>query len=382
MLFSREGQFVLSSDGVMTPKSAKVDQITQFDYSDQAQPIGIGQSIFFINNRINYCSLMRYYTVQDVADLKDAQDTSAHIPTYIPRGIFRLSGNTTDNTVLMCSRAVPNTLWVFKYIILNGQNLQQSWSKWVFRYEGSEVLLAEFVGPDIYLLINTDGGLFLQKTGLTGNALDFEDQPVRYFMDRKAKYEIPSSAKYSDYNDETTVSLKDIYGAVPKSGVATYCLVGPDGYYHQISSWDSKGNFKIKGDIRGQTFFVGRQYEFLVKLSKQVIKNASDSSVTPQDQGRLQLRNYWFNYNKSGPFYCYVDNEEKNRHFVYSCTSRNLGVSTNTLSKQPLSTGKFKFPIQDNSLEVDITVKSDNPLPINLISGGWQGLYIRRNSRV
>lgn len=382
MLFSREGQFVLSSDGVMTPKSAKVDQITQFDYSDQAQPIGIGQSIFFINNRINYCSLMRYYTVQDVADLKDAQDTSAHIPMYIPRGIFRLSGNTTDNTVLMCSRAVPNTLWVFKYIILNGQNLQQSWSKWVFRYEGSEVLLAEFVGPDIYLLINTDGGLFLQKTGLTGNALDFEDQPVRYFMDRKARYKIPSSAKYSDYNDETTVSLKDIYSAVPKSGVATYCLVGPDGYYHQISSWDSEGNFKIKGDIRGQTFFVGRQYEFLVKLSKQVIKNASDSSVTYEDQGRLQLRNYWFNYNKSGPFYCYVDNEEKDRHFVYSCTSRNLGVSTNILGKQPLSTGKFKFPIQDNNLEVDITVKSDSPLPINLISGGWQGLYIRRNSRV
>lgn len=383
MLFSREGQFVLSSDGVLTPKSAKVDQITQFDYSDQAQPIGIGQSIFFINNRINYCSLMRYYTVQDVADLKDAQDTSAHIPTYIPKGIFRLSGNTTDNTVLMCSRSVPNTLWVFKYIILNGQSLQQSWSKWTFRYEGSQVLFAEFVGPDIYLLINTDGGLFLQKTGLTGNALDFADEPVRYFMDRKARYVVPSNAKYSDFNDETTLSLRSIYGAVPKQGVATYCLVGPDGYYHEISNWDSNGNFKIKGDVRGQTFFVGRQYEFLVRLSKQVIKNSSaQGAVTSEDQGRLQLRNYWFNYSKSGPFYCYVDNEQKNRHFVYSCTSRNLGVSSNLLGKQPLSTGKFKFPIQDNNLEVDITVKSDNPLPINLISGGWQGLYIRRNSRV
>ena len=202
-------------------------------------------------------------------------------------------------------------------------------------------------------------------------------------MDRKTRYKIPSSAKYSDYKDETTVSLKDIYGAVPKSGVATYCLVGTDGYYHQISSWDSNGNFKIKGDVRGQTFFVGRQYEFLVRLSKQVIKNSSaQGAVTSEDQGRLQLRNSWFNYSKSGPFYCYVDNEQKNRHFVYSCTSRNLGVSSNLLGKQPLSTGKFKFPIQDNNLEVDITIKSDNPLPINLISGGWQGIYIRRNSRV
>lgn len=383
MLFSREGQFVLSSDGVMTPKSAKVDQITQFDYSDDAQPIGIGQSIFFINNRVNYSSLMRYYTVQDVADLKDAQDTSAHIPTYIPKGIFRLSGNTTDNTVLMCSRTVPNTVWVFKYIILNGENLQQSWSKWTFRYEGSEVLLAQFVGADLYFLINTDGGLFLQKSGLTGNALDFSDEPVRYFMDRKIRYVIPQDATYSDYNDYTEVSFMDIYGAIPKPGSATYCLVGPDGYYHEVSQWDAQtGKFKIRGDIRGKVYFVGRQYEFMATLSKQVIKQASGDTITSEDQGRLQLRYYWMNYSNSGTFDCLVDNESKNKHFKYTCTSKYLGSSQTILGKQQLHTGKFKFPIQDNNLEVDITIKSDNPLPINLISGGWQGLYIRRNTRV
>lgn len=383
MLFSRQGQFVLSSDGVMTPKSAKVDQITSFDYSDDAQPVGIGQSIFFINNRINYSSLMRYYTVQDVADLKDAQDTSAHIPTYIPKGIFRLSGNTTDNTVLMCSRSVPNTVWVFKYIIINGQSLQQSWSKWTFGYEGSQILLAQFVGADIYFLINTDGGLFLQKSGLTGNALDFSDQPVRYFIDRKIRYVIPQNAKYSDYNDYTEVSFKDIYGAVPNQDSATYCLISPQGYYNKVSEWDSQtGVFRIRGDIRGQVFFVGRQYEFSATLSKQVIKNSSNDTVTSQDQGRLQLRYYWINYSKSGTFDCLVDNNSKNKHFKYTCTSKYLGASQTILGKYQIHTGKFKFPVQDNNLEVDITIKSDNPLPLSLISGGWEGLYIRRNTRV
>lgn len=383
MMFSRQGQFVLSSDGVMTPKSAKVDQITSFDYSDDAQPVGIGQSIFFINNRINYSSLMRYYTVQDVADLKDAQDTSAHIPTYIPKGIFRLSGNTTDNTVLMCSRSVPNTVWVFKYIIINGQSLQQSWSKWTFGYEGSQVLLAQFVGADIYLLINTDGGLFLQKSGLTGNALDFSDQPVRYFIDRKIRYVIPQNAKYSDYNDYTEVSFKDIYGAVPNQNSSTYCLISPQGYYNKVSEWDSQtGVFRIRGNIRGQVFFVGRQYEFSATLSKQIIKNSSNDTITSQDQGRLQLRYYWINYSKSGTFDCLVDNTYKNKHFKYTCTSKYLGASQTILGKYQIHTGKFKFPVQDNNLEVDITIKSDNPLPLNLISGGWEGLYIRRNTRV
>lgn len=382
MLFSREGQFVLSSDGVMTPKSAKVDQITSFDYSDDAQPLGVGQSIFFISNRVNYCSLMRYYTVQDVADLKDAEDVSAHVPTYIPKGIFRLSGNTSDNVITLCSRTHPNTVWIFKYIIQNSQSLQQSWCKWTFRYEGTQVLLAEFVGSEIYFLINTDGGLFLEKSMLTGQAVDFSDEPVRYFMDRKVRYVIPATNKYSDYNDYTEVSLKDVYGAVPKIGSATYCLVGTDGYYHQVSSWDDNGVFKVTGDLRGMTYFVGRQYEFDVVLSRPTIKKTtSDGATISEDEGRLQLRYYWFNYSNSGTFDVSVDNDVKNKHFKYTCTSKVLSESPLVLGSYRVATGKFKFPVQDNSTEVKITVTSDNPLPVNLISGGWEGYYIRRNSQ-
>lgn len=382
MLFSREGQFVLSSDGVMTPKSAKVDQITSFDYSDDAQPLGVGQSIFFISNRVNYCSLMRYYTVQDVADLKEAEDVSAHVPTYIPKGIFRISGNTSDNVITLCSRTHTNTVWIFKYIIQNSQSMQQSWCKWTFRYEGTQVLLAEFVGSEIYFLINTEGGLFLEKSMLTGQAVDFSDEPVRYFMDRKVRYVIPYTNKYSDFNNYTEVSLKDIYGAVPKIGSATYCLVGTDGYYHQVFEWDSNGVFRVTGDLRGATYFVGRQYEFDVVLSRPMIKKTTaDGATTSEDEGRLQLRYYWFNYSNSGTFSVFVDNDVKNKHFKYTCTSKVLSESPLVLGSYRLATGKFKFPVQDNSTEVKITVTSDNPMPVNLISGGWECYYIRRNSQ-
>lgn len=118
MLFSREGQFVLSSDGVMTPKSVKCDQITNFDYDTNVQPISIGPSIFFVNDRVNYCSVMRYYSLQDVADLKDAEDVSAHVPTYIPKGITRLSGNTTENVIVAISSTTPNIVYCYNLFLL------------------------------------------------------------------------------------------------------------------------------------------------------------------------------------------------------------------------------------------------------------------------
>lgn len=385
MLFSREGQFVLSSDGVMTPKSVKCDQITNFDYNPMVQPISIGPSIFFTNDRVNHSSLMRYYSLQDVVDLKDAEDVSAHVPTYIPKKVTRLSGNTTENVVTLVNTDNPNTVFCYKFILQNGVSEQQAWFKWIFGYKGTEVVLAEFVDSTIYFLINSPNGLFLDKAQLTGNVVDFPDEPVRLFMDRKIEYNIPENAKYRDFEDYTEISLKDVYGYASKpTGEYSYYVVAKDGSVWEFDDWDeAEGKLRLYGDHRGQSVFIGMSYYFYTALSKQNIKKSTDSGgVVAEDEGRLQLRYYWFNYSKSGVFDCHVNNEIKNKHFKYRFTGRNLGESRTKLGANNLYTGKFKFPVQDDNNEVVISVSSNNPQPLNVISGGWEGLYIRRNSAV
>lgn len=385
MLFSREGQFVLSSDGVMTPKSVKCDQITNFDYNPMVQPISIGPSIFFTNDRVNHSFLMRYYSLQDVVDLKDAEDVSAHVPTYIPKNVTRLSGNTTENVVTLVNTDNPNTVFCYKFILQNGVSEQQAWFKWIFGYKGTEVVLAEFIDSTIYFLINSPNGLFLDKAQLTGNVVDFPDEPVRLFMDRKIEYNIPENAKYSDFEDYTEISLKDVYGYASKpTGEYSYYVVAKDGSVWEFDDWDeAEGKLRLYGDHRGQSVFIGMSYYFYTALSKQSIKKSTDSGgVVAEDEGRLQLRYYWFNYSKSGVFDCHVNNEIKNKHFKYQFTGRNLGESRTKLGANNLYTGKFKFPVQDDSNEVVISVSSNNPQPLNIISGGWEGLYIRRNSAV
>ena len=388
MLFSKEGQFVLSSDGVLTPKSAKCDQITSFDYNPKVRPISIGSNIFFINEKINSSSLMRYSSLQDVADLKDADDTSAHIPTYIPKGITRLSGNTSENLITLVNSNNPNTVYCFKFIIQqDGTVMQQAWFKWSFGYDSgvdrTEVLLAEFIDKTLYFLVNSPNGLFLEKAELTGNTIDFPYEPIRLFMDRKISYMIPSHAKYSDFENYTEINLKDVYGYVSKcTGDYSYYVVTEEGSLTEFTKWDeTKGTLRISGDLRGYSVFIGKSYDFSVVFSKQNIKRGTNTGgVVAEVEGRLQLRYYWLNYSNTGVFECHVDNEVKDKHYKYKCTGRTLSESRTKLDKPNLHTGKFKFPIQDNNDEVTISVFSNNPQPLNLISGGWEGYYTRRNT--
>lgn len=382
MLFSREGQFILGSDGVMTPKSVKVDQVSSFEYNPNVQPINIGNSIYFINNRVNYCSLMRFYTIQDVADLRDAEDCSSHVPRYIPTGVNRLSGNSTENVITCLSDSTPNVVYAYKFILVNGNTLQQSWFKWNFGTDNSIVLLAEFINANIYIVISTPSGLYLEKAELTGNTLDYPDEPVRLFMDRKIEYTIPQGNKYSDLNNYTEVSLKDVYGATPTEGT-TYFLVTPEGYLYSTDQWDDNGIFRLTGDLRNEKVFVGRQYVFDVTLSRPLIKQSnSQGAVVSEDEGRLMLRYFWFNYADSGVFNTKVTNSLKHKEYTYTCTSKNLGVSDVLLGVNKVFNGRFRFPVHELNNEVTIKLYSDNMLPLNIVSGGWEGMYVRRTQKV
>ena len=382
MLFAREGQFVLGSDGVLTPKSVKVDQVSSFVYNPNVQPINIGNSIYFINDRVNYCSLMRFYTLQDVADLRDAEDCSSHVPRYIPTGITRLSGNSTENVITCLSDNTPNTVYTYKFILVNGNTIQQSWFKWTFGTDDSRVLLADFINANIYMIISTPSGLFLEKAKVTGNTLDYSDEPVRLFMDRKTEYTIPQGNKYSDFNNYTEVSLKDVYGTTPTEGY-TYFLVTPEGYLYKTNEWDDNGVFRLTGDLRNKKVFVGRQYVLDVTLSRPLIKqNNSQGAVVSEDEGRLMLRYFWFNYSDSGVFNTKVINSLKHKEYTYTCTSKNLGVSDLLLGVNKVFGGRFKFPVHELNNEVAIKLYSDNMLPVNIVSGGWEGMYVRRTQKV
>lgn len=380
ILFSREGQFVLSSDGTMTPKSVKCDKITGFVYKPTVAPINIGASIYFFNTRVDYGSLMRFYTVQDVSDLKDAEDCSAHIPSYIPNDIQRLSGNTTFDIVTLVNKS--NIVYLYKYIIQSGQELQQSWSKWDFG-DRVEVHIAEVIDDTIWLIFRNKvgGNFYIEKLSLRNNLKDFSNEPYRVFLDHKISVKLPEgSTYYDDYSNTTTYSLSDLYSDSTGASEFSdgYLLVDLKGFIQDFTGT----KITLSGDWRGRDVIVGKKVPVDYQLSTIKIKQGNNGAVTSENAGRLQLRYFWVNFADSGVFTVKVKDTGRNQEYSYKATSKYFSKSDNIMGKVTLHSGKFKIPVQRNTDDVAISIVDDSPLPLMIVSGGWEGLYARRTQKV
>lgn len=382
LLWSDQAQFVLSADGILTPTSAKLDMATEFEVTEQARPFGLGRGVYFVSPRAKYSAVRRYYAVQDVTKVKNAEDISSHVPSYIPNGVFKIHGSSTENFISVLTAGAPNKVFIYKFLYLEETLAQQSWSHWDFG-EGNKVLCCELIGAVMYLVLDTPSGVFLEKIEFTQHTKDFTLEPYRLYMDRKAVFTIPAD-RYDNDNYTTHFSLYEVYGRNPLSG--DYFVVFPDGSVNEFpcpnGGWDStNGLIVFDGDLAGTTVIVGEKYCMHYEFSKFLIKQTdAQGGTSTEDIGRLQLRRAWVNFNESGNFRLEVTNQ--GRDFTYHMTGKQAGTNTMIVGEENLQTGQFRFPMAGNAKVIKLTLKSDTPGPVAIIGGGWEGNYVRRSGGI
>ncbi|QNJ57473.1 tail tube protein B [Pseudomonas phage Waldo5] len=378
LLWSDQAQFVLSANGVLSSKTIELDLTTEFDVSDGARPFGIGRGVYFAAPRASYTSIKRYYAVQDVSDVKSAEDLSGHIPTYIPNTVFALHGSGTENFVSILSDATPNRVFVYKFLYLEETLQQQSFSYWDFG-KGVTILAACCIGSYCYLMLDRPEGVYLERMEFTQNTTDFSIEPYRTYVDMK---QVITLGVYDDELNTTSFDLRTAFGGQPPAFDDVLMTIDAQGglKIHTSENWAAWPFIYFTGNRSGEQVVLGKRYQFTYEFSKFLIKQqADDGSVSTEDSGRLQLRRAWINYEDSGAFVISVNNGSS--EFTYAMTGGLLG-SQRVLGEPSKGTGQFKFPVTGNALNQRVTITSDNPNPLNVIGCGWEGNYIRRTNGI
>lgn len=380
VLFSANSQFIMSADGVLTPQNAAAPLATQFTAAKEVKPVGAGRRMYFIVKRAEFSSMDEYYTMNDTMGTKDAQDVSSHVPSFIPNGVYEICSSNNEHILLVLSTGNTSRIYVYKYLFSEEARMQSSWSYWEFK--GATIYGGGFFGSTFYMLLSRNGELFMEKMVFTYNTKDYNDEPYRVFLDRKAVSAPIANENFDELTYQTHLHIAKAYGNHLSVG-AKYGVVTSDGHYYEFSYNDVKNdNVYINRDLRGQKVTFGELFTFFVQLSQFFIKQRGESGVVAEDEGRLQVSRMKLNFAKSGYFEVHVTPKDTRNAHVYYHTARILGATNNKMNVIPMETGSMIIPVMSKNDNCQISIKTQAPTAMSLIGFTWEGNYIKRTRTI
>jgi hypothetical protein len=224
VLFSDEAQFYMTAVDILTPKTASIQQTTEFSVDQVSKPTIVGKNIFFPFSRGKFSGIMEYFLTQDTLEF-NGTDVTAAIPSYLQGTIRKIVSSNNEQIVVVLTEDSPSTLYVYKYFKAEDQKIQSSWSKWEYpENENVKILDIEFIENELYLVVDnkSDGtrsdlenpnDLFFSKRGLYIESINVKeltneltnDEFVK--LDKKINESKLVSKEYNQQDNTTSFTL-------------------------------------------------------------------------------------------------------------------------------------------------------------------------------
>jgi len=396
ILFSEQTQFVLTSSADnLTPKTANVIVVTEFESSAAAQPVGSGSSIYFLTQKGSFAGI-REYILQGESQIRDAANITIHVPRLIPSNVFKMAVSTNQDILVVLGSDNANKLYVYRW--LYGEGGQKALSAW-FTYSintNRSILNVDFIGTDLFAVIEEANKVTLEKIPFETEFRE-PNASFQYHLDHKVTEATTGvSVSYSSGTGLSTFTVPyrlranmNIVGRYLGSG-ETSTFVDAQGNTKTLTSGQvlstsnatdgSTSTITAIGDFRNSKFIIGEPYEMHYRFSKQRLTEQGAGS--PEYVGaRLQLHHFYIKYEDAGFFKVEVTPENRDTS-THKFTGRLLGAASAAIGQINLDTGTFKVPIMSKSDRVDIDIKNDTFLPTRLASAEYEGTFHIRSRRI
>lgn len=131
IIFGSHGQYKLSAQDVLSPKTAAITGIGKNAYAKGTGIIASGARLYFGHQNGEYFVVSEFGT-SGVTGNKEANSITSHVPCLIPftKGC-RAAGTENTDTIAVISPRTPDTLYMYQYYISGANRLQSAWHKFV-----------------------------------------------------------------------------------------------------------------------------------------------------------------------------------------------------------------------------------------------------------
>ena len=390
ILFSDQYQFRFNAaQTVLTPATAQITVLTQYEIDSNVRPIQVAGSIVFAQASGDW-SQFREFSIRGAgtALVADAQSLTEYASSYIPSSCYRLTANDTGNAwyVISSKSGYGKRIYTYKYFYRNSgggaERVQGSWSYWE-PSGADEILQILCVQEVMYVLARYGTDVFLERLSVK-DRLEEDQTTYPVLLDRRITNTTvtPSAVRASagTYNANTkttswtlpfTIKSKTQAWSAYQTGFNGGVLLG------QASSGNT---ITARGDWTGATVFFGEVYDMTYRFSRFKLYRDIGGGKAAANSTRSQIRKAQLRYQDTGYFEIGVTAERRStvtyRFDGTLLATRGSMLGTADVGKDVnwLYSGVFDIPIQSKGENCIVEIHNPTPHPCKFSTCEWTGL--------
>mgnify|MGYP007077390489 CR=1 FL=1 len=397
LLFSERQQFqVYATDAsVLTPTSAVIRTLSNYEMATNVQPVDIGTTTAFVSRVPGYSKLFTM-ALRDVEQTPVVVDISKAVLEWIPDTVDDLTVSPPNSIVMLVDR---DTSYLYMYRFYNNgkEDLFQAWVKWELpgtiqaaRIINDAVTVVsqqedEYTIGAIELDELPSGNVFATSSSFTGNVpLDMATRPTAPDEDTDAVVYDSTNDITKIYVPYTPIDDKDavMLLTVPTADKGTDAALDSDqGYWakaiERIESSTNFHYFEVKGDFTDYAdgIVVGYGYDLEAELPKFYLRTERGADYTAS----LTIARIKMSVGRTGAIRFKLkptgSNEWKN--VEHTADGDIYAGDTNPVVQERV----FTLPIHQRNTNFELKVTSDFPYPVSLVSMMWEGNYSNKYYR-
>lgn len=356
LILASNAQFKIPGDTPVTPETVSMPLVATYNCNTLAEPKALGSSVFIPVSYGESGGIFEYTREQN-REQDNAVSVSNHVVGYMQGTVEKLTTSSNlDMVVLRTTGADKNTLFVFEQFVYAKDDLQQSWSKWVFPFE---IVDFDFITDSLTILYRHEGNLFV----MTVNLYSRISEPDNVFIDGQVELSSGDGEVFSlPTNYDTTDTI-----AVVTSGKFRL---------NKIKFTREGDTIRLERNIMetGSTLskiVLGIPYRSQVDITRPFIRD-QQGRVSTDD--RLNVTRFILHLINTGNVTMTIESEYYNtaeQHFV----SRVVGGNSAQLGSRSVYTGDHKFSFGHEASQATASFHTESHLGLTIAGVSWIGQH-------
>ena len=384
VLFSDTEQFLLSTDSdILSPESAKVNTLSDYECDTNIPAINLGTSIAFVSKTPLYARLFELANIS-TTDPPTSFNTTGIVPELVPSTVDNVAGSPGMSMVSL-GQTGTNTLYQYRFYQTAEKRIASTWYKWNL----TGTLIDQFFDTSTFYTVISDGtnvsvvsfdlrqasdtGFLTLPTGeKTDVCMDmWNSNPYRTYDTTTGKTRI-----FLPFTHHTgkTLAVVALGGYIGGTLGATEASVGAI-LYPTVEGSAPSEYVDIDGDYRGKNIIIGYIYTMTVDLPKLYysVGGGGDAQGRNDFTSDLIIHRIKVSTGLSGPVKYNVNltgipdrSQTISAIQPYTYTANDVAMSAESVHEVPI------FQRNEN---ISLSIVGDTPLPVSLLGMTWEGKY-------